>query len=70
VGPELRQLRLQFTVPKGKVAGLMGVMNLLQHRFDRLEITLSAAQGAISQQEYEDRIQEAFRQLGIEVSEE
>ena len=65
-----RRLRLQFTVPKGKVSGLMGVMNLLQHKFDRLEVVLAAEQGAISEQEYEDKIQEAFRQLGIEVVEE
>jgi hypothetical protein len=65
-----RRLQLQFTVPKGKVSGLMGVMNLLQHRFDRLDVVLSADEGEISEQEYEDRIQEAFRQLGIEVVEE
>ena len=65
-----RRLRLQFTVPKGKVAGLMGVMNLLQHKFDRLDVVLSAERGEISEQEYEDKIQEAFRQLGIEVVEE
>jgi hypothetical protein len=67
----LRQrLRLRFTVPKGKVAGLMGVMNLLQHKFNRLEVVLSAAGGWISEQDYEDKIREAFRQLGIEVIEE
>jgi hypothetical protein len=65
-----QQLRLQFTVPKGKVAGLMGVMNLLQHKFNRLEVVLSAAGGWISEQDYEDKIREAFRQLGIEVVEE
>jgi len=65
-----RRLRLRFTVPKGKVSGLMGVMNLLQHKFDRLDIVLAAEQGAISEQEYADKIQEAFRQLGIEVVEE
>jgi len=70
-GAALRQhLRLSFTVPKGKVAGLMGVMNLLQHKFNRLEIVLSAEQGWISEQDYEDKIREAFRQLGIEVVEE
>ena len=63
-----RQLHLQFTVPKGKVAGLMGVMNFLQHRFNRLKIVLSAEDGEITEQEYEDKIKEAFRQLGIEVS--
>jgi len=65
-----RRVRLRFTVPKGKVSGLMGVMNLLQHKFGRLDVTLSAEQGEISEQEYEDKIQEAFRQLGIEVVEE
>jgi hypothetical protein len=64
-----RHVGLQFTVPKGKVASLMGVMNLLQHKFDRLDITLSADDGEISEQEYEDKIREAFRQLGIEVEE-
>ena len=65
-----RRLRMRFTVPKGKVAGLMGVMNLLQHKFNRLEVVLSAEQGWISEQEYDDKISEAFRQLGIEVVEE
>ena len=65
-----RRFRLRFTVPKGKVAGLMGVMNLLQHKFNRLEVVLSVDEGEISEQEYEDKIQEAFRQLGIEVEEE
>jgi hypothetical protein len=79
VGPEAgrrvptlprRHLRLRFTVPKGKVSGLMGVMNLLQHKFDQLDVVLAAEHGEISEQEYEDKIQEAFRQLGIEVVDE
>ena len=65
-----RRLRLQFTVPKGKVANLMGVMNFLQHKFNRLDVVLSAEQGLITEQEYDDKIGEAFRQLGIEVVEE
>ena len=48
----------------------MGVMNLLQHKFDRLDVVLAAEEGEISEQEYEDKIKEAFRQLGIEVVEE
>jgi hypothetical protein len=59
-------LDLRFTVPKGKVASLMGVLNLLQYHFDRLEIELKASEGEIGEQEYE-KIQEAFRQMGIEV---
>ena len=68
-GRRLQRLRLEFTVPKGKVSGLMGVMNLLQHKFDRLDVVLAVGEGVISEQEYEDKTLEAFRQLGIEVVE-
>jgi hypothetical protein len=71
VGADMRdRLTLRFRVPKGKVAGIMGVMNLLQARFDTLEVRLAAEDGAISEQDYQDKIEEAFRQLGVEVHEE
>ncbi len=63
-------IKLRFRVPKGKVANIMGVMNLLQSKFETLEIGLMAKDGAISEQDYEDKIKETFRQLGIEWSEE
>ena len=66
----LRRLRLRFSVPEGKVSSLMGVMNLLQHKFKRLDVVLAAEEGEISEQEYEDKIREAFRQMGVEVQEE
>ena len=57
-------VHLKFTIPKGKVAGLMGVMNLLQSNFDSLQIELLATEGQMSDQDYEDKIKEAFVQLG------
>lgn len=63
------RVRMKFQVPKGKVSGIMGVMNLLQSRFENLEIELTATGGSISEQDYEDKIVEAFRQLGIDVGE-
>ncbi len=60
------QLRLKFQVPKGKVSGIMGVMNLLQSKFNVLEIELSAKDGEISRQDLEDKIGETFRQLNID----
>ena len=64
-----KEIHLQFTVPKGKVAGLMGVMNLLQANFDNLRIDLQATDGEMSEQDYEDKIKEAFAQLGIDLDE-
>lgn len=64
------RVELRFQVPKGKVANIMGVMNLLQSKFESLEIELTASDGEITEQDYEDKIKETFRQLGIEVDEE
>ena len=64
-----KEVHLQFTLPKGKVAGLMGVMNLLQANFDNLRIDLRATDGEMSEQDYEDKIKEAFAQLGIDLDE-
>jgi hypothetical protein len=63
------RLRLRFTLPKGKVSSLMGVMNLLQSRFNRMEVTLNVEHGQLTEQEYEDKIKEAFRQMGVDVRE-
>jgi len=62
-------VQLKFNIPKGKVSGIMGVMNLLQAKFDNLQIELSATGGQISNQEYEDKIREAFVQLEIDLEE-
>ena len=62
-------VHLKFTIPKGKVAGLMGVMRLLQSNFDNLQIELLATEGQMSDQDYEDKIKEAFVQLGIDPEE-
>ncbi len=63
------RLQLSFSVPRGKVAGLMGMINFLHEKFATLKLTLLAEEGQISEQEYEDKIKETFRQLGIETEE-
>jgi hypothetical protein len=77
IGPELtvsgkesvrKKIHLKFTLPKGKVAGIMGIMNLLQSNFDRLEIELLAEGGEISESDYDNKIEEAFRQLEIKLN--
>jgi len=35
-----------------------------------MEITLVVEEGQLSEQDYEDKIREAFRQMGVEVMEE
>ena len=64
---EKKEVYFKFKVPKGKVSNIMGVMNLLQSKFNTLELELIAKDGTISQQDFEDKIEEAFRQLGIKI---
>ncbi len=62
-------MHLKFCIPRGKVANLLGIMNFLQNKFENLDIELTATSGFISEQDYEDKIMEAFRQMGVKVNE-
>ncbi|MCX5850425.1 MAG: DUF499 domain-containing protein [Deltaproteobacteria bacterium] len=62
-----KEVRLRFKVPKGKVSNIMGIMNFLQSKFNSLEIELTATDGKMTEQEFEDKIEETFRQLGIKI---
>lgn len=61
-------LNINFELPKGKVSHLMGILNYLQSKFNNLNIILDVKNGSISKQEFDDKIVEAFRQMGIEVN--
>ena len=59
-------VQLEFTLPQGQVSSLMGMMNLLQSKFGTLKIQLTATDGEMSEQEYEDKIKEGLDQLGVD----
>jgi len=61
------RMRVRFRVPTGKVANLIQVLNYLKSKFDTIEIDLTASGGEITVQEFEEKIQEAFDQMGIEL---
>jgi hypothetical protein len=62
---KFQQLDFNFVVPKGKVSNLMGVLNYLQSKYGQLAIHLHLDNGSLTEQEYEDKVKEAFRQMGI-----
>lgn len=65
----LDHVDLEFFVPRGKVAQIMGIMNLLQSKYQSLRITIQATDGNMSQDDYASKIKETLRQLGIDMSE-
>ncbi|MCX7984142.1 MAG: ATP-binding protein, partial [Bacteroidetes bacterium] len=60
---------LEFEIPKGKVSDVSRIINYLQNQFETILVTIKAGGGKISKQDYENKILEALRQLGIEAEE-
>jgi len=60
------KIKLHFSVPRGKISSIMGLMNFIQSKFEKLDVTLSASEGSITNEEIEDKIKETFMQLGID----
>ncbi len=52
-------------IPKGKVSQILGLLNYLQSKFDDVEIIIKAENGCIDKEDYERKIKEVLRQLGI-----
>jgi hypothetical protein len=62
---------LKFKIPKGKIADISrGVLIPLQKAFEDLEITIKAKQGKISESDYDNKILETLRQIGVDVDSE
>lgn len=50
-------------IPKGKVSDLMMFLNFIQTKFDDVEIEIKASKGSVTEEEYNNRIMEAIRQI-------
>ena len=63
-------MRFKFTFPPEKVSDLGGVLRLLQEWFKtvhiKAEVTLN--HGAISESDFENSVQEAFKQMKVKLS--
>ncbi|HOX77200.1 MAG TPA: DUF499 domain-containing protein [Bacteroidales bacterium] len=59
-------VQLNMTIPKGRTSNLVGLLNLLQHHYQDVSINISAKNGQMTEQDYEDKIMETLRQMGID----
>ncbi|MEM5793096.1 MAG: DUF499 domain-containing protein [Candidatus Aenigmatarchaeota archaeon] len=63
-------LRLELPlikIPKGRVSQILGLLNYIQSKFDDVEIKIVAQEGSIEKEDYENKIKEALKQLGINI---
>lgn len=63
----LEQISLSFKIPKGRVHDVFQMLNFIQKKFANIEISIKASEGSITKQDYEDKILETLRQIGVEV---
>jgi len=61
----MTHINLRFSVPRGKVSGIMGMMSYLQSKFQSIELQISAENGHMTEDEFRNKIKEALQQLGI-----
>ena len=62
----ISQLELPpMKIPKGKVSQILGLLNYFQSKFDDVEIIIKAEKGYIDKRDYERKIKEVLRQLGL-----
>jgi len=57
----------KFILPKGKVSSLLGLLNYIQTKFEKIQIKIEASEGGIDEGEYQDNIKEALKQIGIDI---
>ncbi len=61
-----KTVELKFKLPKGKALEIGKMLNLLDLHFEDIEIKIKANKGKITQNDYESKIEETLKQLGIE----
>ena len=62
---EIGGLQITLDIPRGQVSQMMGLMNFLQQKYQKLNIQITATDGTMSDNELSDHIKETLKQLGI-----
>ena len=65
ISNEISEIQITIEIPRGQVSQIMGLMNFLQQKYQRLSLQIVATDGTMSDGELSDRIKETLKQLGI-----
>lgn len=63
----IQRLEFSIEIPKGKVSDILKILNFIQSKFDKVEIKIVAEEGEIEKEDYDNKIKEALKQLGINI---
>ena len=62
---EISEIQITFEVPRGQVSQIMGLMNFLQQKYQKLSLQIGATDGTMTDGELSDHVKETLKQLGI-----
>lgn len=62
---ENSEVQIAIEVPRGQVSQIMGLMNFLQQKYQKLTLEIRATDGTMTDSELTDHIKETLKQLGI-----
>jgi hypothetical protein len=71
-GKKYRTIRLKLGVPTGKLSDIVRVIPFIKSKFTTVDVKveISAANGEMSESDYEDKIKEAIKQAEVEIEDE
>lgn len=64
-----QNVHLQFKLPKGKTTDIFKMVSALHQYFESISLEIKASEGSIPEYDYENKILETLRQLGIKAEE-
>ncbi|OQC51696.1 MAG: hypothetical protein BWX56_00855 [Euryarchaeota archaeon ADurb.Bin023] len=60
----LDHIELNFEIPFGKVSDILGMLNFIRQKYNKVEITINATKGEMKEEDYINKVEETLRQIG------
>ncbi len=64
---EITKLQIKFRLPNDKLSDVLSVIRLLQTKFESTKLAILFENGGMSKSDFEDKVEEAFTQMGIDL---
>ncbi len=64
---EITKLHMKFRLPNDKLSDVLSVIRLLQTKFGSTKLAILFEDGGMSKSDFEDKVEEAFTQMGIDL---
>jgi len=60
----LDHITVNFEIPLGKVSDILGMLNFIRQKYNKVEININATNGEMKEEDYINKVEETLRQIG------